>query len=164
MAEVYIYSNSPVYHSVYWKGVLTDPDNSPVVDIYDITEDPAVTPPIDPGHLIASLVAEKMENDLGTYAIYLPLEFTTRTRQLRSVWHYEVDGNPIEKELFEKLLLDKLEPKESGVLIKNFLGEAHYRRIREDLKTVLKNIDKIPSNVINYKIHSLATKNYIIVS
>ena len=98
MAEVYIYSNSPVYHSVYWKGVLTDPDNSPVVDIYDITEDPAVTPPIDPGDLVASLVAEKMENDLGTYAIYLPLEFTTRTRQLRSVWHYEVDGNPIEKE------------------------------------------------------------------
>ena len=51
MAEVYLNSNSPIYHSVYWHGDLTDADSLPTVLVYDITEDPAISPPINPGTL-----------------------------------------------------------------------------------------------------------------
>lgn len=61
-----------------------------------------------------------------------------------------VRRNPIEREFFEKFQLDKLDPKVSGLLIKNHLGEAQYRKVRNDMIVILKNIDNTPMNVINY--------------
>ena len=98
MAEVYLNSNSPIYHSVYWHGDLTDADSLPTVLVYDITEDPAISPPINPGTLLRTLDSVKMENDMGTYAVYLPLDYTTRTRQFKLVWQYSVNGTFITKE------------------------------------------------------------------
>ena len=98
MAEVYLNSNSPIYHSVYWHGDLTDADSLPTVLVYDITEDPAISPPINPGTLLRTLDSVKMENDMGTYAVYLPLDYTTRTRQFKLVWQYAVGGVGTTKE------------------------------------------------------------------
>lgn len=69
-----------------------------------------------------------------------------------------VRRNPIERELFQKFKLDKLEPKVCGLLIKNYLGEALYRKVRDELKVILKGIDSVPSNVLNY-MNLLKTKS-----
>lgn len=98
MAEVYINTNSPIKHTVYWQGELKDLDNDPTVAVYDITEDPAISPPINPGTLQFVLSAVKLESDIGTYAVYLPLNYSDRTRQFRFVWTYVIDGSNVTKE------------------------------------------------------------------
>lgn len=88
--EILVGSNSPVTHKVFWQGQLTDSDSLPVVRLYDITEDPAIVPAINPGTILATLTAVKSEVDSGTYAVYIPLTYTDRQRQLRLNWSYAV--------------------------------------------------------------------------
>ena len=88
--EILVGSNSPVTHKVFWQGQLTDSDSLPVVRLYDITEDPAIVPAINPGTILATLTAVKSEVDSGTYAVYIPLTYTDRQRQLRLNWSYTV--------------------------------------------------------------------------
>jgi len=90
--EILVGSNSPVTHKVYWQGELVDSDSLPVVKLYDITEDPAVSPPINPGTILATLTAVKSETDNGTYSVYIPFAYTNRQRQLRLNWSYSVGG------------------------------------------------------------------------
>jgi len=95
--EILIGSNSPINHKVFWKGSLTDADSLPQVEIYDVTEDPVVSPAIDPETYITRINAEKSENDPGTYNLYLPLTLTNRKRQLKLIWKYNVEATPVTK-------------------------------------------------------------------
>jgi len=96
--EILVGTNSPITHRIFWKGETVDADSLPIVKIYDITEDPAVTPAINPGTLITTITSEKRETDDGVYVAYLPLELTDRDKQLKVVWEYVVDGSPVRKE------------------------------------------------------------------
>jgi hypothetical protein len=96
--EILVGSNSPVTHKVFWQGQLTDSDSLPVVKIYDITEDPAVSPSINPGTILATLTPVKSEVDAGTYIVYIPLTYTDRQRQLRLNWSYSVGGTSTQKD------------------------------------------------------------------
>jgi len=96
--EILVGTNSPITHRVFWKGETVDADSLPTVKIYDVTEDPAVTPAINPGTLITTITSEKRETDNGVYLAYLPLELTDRDKQLKVIWEYVVDGSPVRKE------------------------------------------------------------------
>lgn len=95
--EILIGSNSPINHKIFWKGVLSDSDSLPTVKVFDVTQDPAVSPPINPETQLASLTAEKSETDPGTYSVYLPLSLTDRQRELKLIWLYQVDSNTASK-------------------------------------------------------------------
>ena len=96
--EILIGSNSPINHKIFWKGALTDADSLPVVKVYDITEDPAVYPVLDPETEIVSLTSEKSETDPGSYSVYLPLGLTNRKRKLKLIWQYYVESTGATKE------------------------------------------------------------------
>lgn len=96
--EILVNTNSPITHKVFWQGELVDADSNPTVRVYDITEDPAITPSINPGTILVTLTTTKSEVNSGTYHVYLPLEYTNRRRQLRLVWSYTVSGTNITKE------------------------------------------------------------------
>ena len=90
--EILVDSNSPITHKVFWQGQLTDADALPVVKVYDITEDPSISPPINPGTVLATLSPVKSETDIGTYSVYLPFDYSNRQKQLRVSWTYTVNG------------------------------------------------------------------------
>jgi hypothetical protein len=90
--EILIGSNSPINHKIFWKGALTDADSLPIVRVYDVTEDPSVSPSISPTTELALLTSEKSEIDPGTYSVYIPLSLTDRHRQLSLVWQYSVQA------------------------------------------------------------------------
>lgn len=95
--EILIGSNSPINHKIFWKGALTDADSLPVVKVYDVTEDPAISPAVSPETELASLTSEKSETDPGTYSVYLPLTLTSRKRQLKLIWQYNVESTAATK-------------------------------------------------------------------
>lgn len=98
MAEILVGSNFPIKHRVFWKGEPTQADDLPTVTVYDITEDPAISPAISPFVPIASFTSQENETDLGSYNAVLPLSIVDRNKQLKIVWQYEVDGTSVEKE------------------------------------------------------------------
>lgn len=96
--EILVGTNSPITHRVFWKGEIVDADYLPEVDVYDVTEDPAVTPAINPGTLITTITAEKRETDFGVYQVHLPLELSNRDRQFRLVWKYQVEETEVSRD------------------------------------------------------------------
>ena len=96
--EILVDSNAPITHKEFWQGQLTDADYLPVVKVYDITEDPAISPPIDPGVVLSTFTSIKSETDIGTYSFYLPFDYTNRQRQLRIVWLYQIGGQNAHRE------------------------------------------------------------------
>ncbi len=96
--EILVGTNSPVKHKVYWKGSPRNADSLPTVKVYDITEDPAVSPPINPGTLVGTLVPTQLETDIGVYEVYPSHTLTNRNKQLKLVWEYSVEGTAISKE------------------------------------------------------------------
>ena len=96
--EILVGSNSPVTHKVFWQGQLTDSDSLPTVRLYDITEDPAISPAINPATILATLTPVKSEVDAGTYIAYIPLTYTDRQRQLKLSWTYTVGGVSTQKD------------------------------------------------------------------
>jgi len=95
MAEVLKNTNAPVYHQVFWKGNVQDADILPVVKIYDITEDPFSDSPSQEYYL-TDITAEKDETNIGLYAAYLPMIYTSSNATLRLVWRYQVDSEEVE--------------------------------------------------------------------
>jgi hypothetical protein len=96
--EILVDSNAPITHKVFWQGQLTDSDALPVVKVYDITEDPAISPAINPGTVLATLTPVKSEVDTGTYNLYLPFDYSNRQKQLKLEWTYKVNGQDARKE------------------------------------------------------------------
>ena len=89
MAEVYKNSYAPAKTKIFWGGQIVDADGSVLVDIYDITQDPAVVPSISPSTPISSnLVATKSEVDPGSYEINIPYDLTDRNKNLKLKWKY----------------------------------------------------------------------------
>jgi len=97
MAEILINSQSPITHQVFWNGDIAIPDNTPVVKLYDITNDPAVSPAINPAHLLVSLTSVADDNNPGTYTVNIPYQYTNRNKTLRLVWEYQVSGTSIQR-------------------------------------------------------------------
>jgi hypothetical protein len=88
-SEIYKYSNTPIETKIYWRGELLYTTEPVWADVYDITEDPAINPPIDPGTMIDSWQAHDVEEDPGTYRLYLPFDIANRNRSLKIIWRYE---------------------------------------------------------------------------
>jgi hypothetical protein len=95
MAEVLIRTQSPVTHQVFWNGDIATPDSTPIVKLYDITDDPAINPLINPTQLLETLTAVLDENNPGTYTVYVPYEYTDRNRTLRLQWEYTIEGTNV---------------------------------------------------------------------
>lgn len=96
MAEIYRYSNDPIRTKIFYAGNIVDADGNVSVTIYDVTEDPAVLPPIDPGTVIGEFYATKDETDIGSYYITLPFDYTDRNRTFKLLWQYQVEGIDIQ--------------------------------------------------------------------
>jgi hypothetical protein len=96
MAEVHMNTNSPTSTKILFGGEIVDADGDVTATIYDITEDPAVSPPVDPGTPLESLTATKIETDFGSYKINIPFYLTNRNRNLKVKWDYEVNGDQLE--------------------------------------------------------------------
>jgi hypothetical protein len=96
--EIIVGTNAPVKQRVFWKGAVAVSDSLPTVKFYDISEDPAVVPSINPSTVLHTQLAEAAETDFGVYLVYPPLSLTDRPRSLKLVWEYEVEGQPVTKE------------------------------------------------------------------
>jgi hypothetical protein len=96
--EILVGSNPPVKHKVFWGGELVDATSNPTVTIYDITEDPAISPLINPGTILSVLTSIKSDYDPGTYYVLVPLDYANRPRELKLVWNYSVNGTAIQKQ------------------------------------------------------------------
>jgi hypothetical protein len=92
MAEIYIDQTSPIKTKIFWGGEIVDADGSVTATVYDISEDPTVSPSIDPSVSIITLTATKLETDAGTYQIVIPLQLCHRNRKFKIVWSYQVGG------------------------------------------------------------------------
>jgi len=88
MAEIYVNSNFPVRTTIFYAGQPYSADGVVLVNIYDVTEDPAVSPPINPGTIVIQLNANQLETDPGTYEVILPLNLTSRQRKFKLDWLY----------------------------------------------------------------------------
>jgi len=94
MAEIYKDTNSPIKTRISWKGEVIDNDYPVVVVVYDITEDPLVTPAVNPTTPVGIYTAEPEDSDPGTYKIHLPLSLTNRLKKLKLQWQFTIgDGN-----------------------------------------------------------------------
>jgi hypothetical protein len=95
MAEVYINSNDPVSTKIFYSGEIIDADGQVTATVYDITEDSAITPPIDPTTALLTFNATKLDNDFGTYQISIPFSVTDRQRKLKVNWAYQINGTNV---------------------------------------------------------------------
>ena len=91
MAEIYVNSNFPVRTTIFYAGEHLVANGPVTVKVYDVTEDPAITPPINPGELILELPATPMETDPGTYQVIFPLSLTNRQREFKLIWQYQIE-------------------------------------------------------------------------
>jgi hypothetical protein len=97
MAEILINTQSPITHQVFWNGDIAIPDNVPIAKLYDITNDPAISPAINPTHLLTLLTSVLDENNPGTYTVNIPYQYTNRNKTLRLVWEYQVGGTNVQR-------------------------------------------------------------------
>jgi len=95
MAEIYINTNSPITHRVFWQGEITASDAVPTVKVYDVTSDVTISPAINPATLLTTLTAVASETDTGSYYVNLPLSYTQRQRKFKLVWEYQVSSNSV---------------------------------------------------------------------
>lgn len=98
MAEILIKSQSPITHQVFWNGDVAVADSLPTVKLYDITMDPAISPALNPTHLLTVLTSIEDENNSGAYSVNIPYQYTDRNKTLRLKWEYSVNGTPVSRE------------------------------------------------------------------
>ena len=96
MAEVYINSNSVTSTKIIYGGDIVDADGTVMATVFDITEDPAVTPAIDPGTAVYTTQAIKLETDHGSYKINIPYSLTNRSKNFKIRWNYQINGESLE--------------------------------------------------------------------
>lgn len=92
MAEVYVNSNFPVKTKIFYAGEIMDADGTVTAQVYDVTEDPAISPAIDPDTVITQLSATKNEEDAGTYSVVFPFSLTSRSRRFKLKWTYAIQS------------------------------------------------------------------------
>lgn len=97
MAEVLTRSQSPIVHQVFWNGDVAAADALPIVKVYDVTMDPAISPAINPTHLLTTLTSAADEVNPGSYVVNVPYQYTDRNRTLKLQWEYSVGGTAVVK-------------------------------------------------------------------
>ena len=97
MAEIYINSTAPIKHKVFYRGEISDADSNPIVEVYDVTDDPALIPELTPDLLVLTLDTEKLEVDTGVYQVFLPYSYTDKPRSFKFKWIYEVNSEEMSK-------------------------------------------------------------------
>jgi hypothetical protein len=129
--EIYVGSNNPVKHKVFWRGEPTDTDNLPVVSVYDVSNDPIT--PINPNTVLFNVTAEKLETDNGLYQIFLPTSITNKTRELKVSWTYAISGLTQTKEhkLFVVQPYTDLAQASTVMGIGNDLSDPNYKSYDE---------------------------------
>lgn len=95
MAEILVNTQFPITHQVFWDGELVNADASPTVEIFDITADPTIVPPVSPTTPLATLGTVLDENNPGTYNVKIPYAVTNRNKTLRLKWQYAVGGTSV---------------------------------------------------------------------
>jgi hypothetical protein len=95
MAEIYVGSNFPVKTTIFYAGELYIAQNVVNVQVYDITQDPAIVPAINPETLVIQLSATQLETDPGTYQVILPFNLTDRQRSFKLEWLYVVGSETV---------------------------------------------------------------------
>lgn len=98
MAEILLNSQSPVTHQVFWNGDVAIPENNPIVKLYDVTDDPAITPPINPNTLLETLSSFEDETNPGFYTVYIPFNHTNRNKTLKLKWEYYIGEKFVSRE------------------------------------------------------------------
>lgn len=98
MAEILRNSQSPISHQIFWNGDVGIPNANPVVYLYDITEDPAVSPAINPAVHLETLQSFEDENNPGVYTTYIPYEYTKRNSTLKLKWEYTMGNKLVQRE------------------------------------------------------------------
>jgi hypothetical protein len=93
MAEIYKDQTSPIKTKIFWGGELVDADGAVTAVIYDITEDNTISPAVNPLIPVGTFTATKLETDMGTYQIVLPLSLCRRNRKFKVEWRYTVNSN-----------------------------------------------------------------------
>lgn len=93
MAEIYKDQTSPIKTKIFWGGELVDADDNVIAVVYDITEDNTISPTVNPNVPVGTFTATKLETDMGTYQVVLPLSLCRRNRKFKVEWRYEVEGN-----------------------------------------------------------------------
>lgn len=89
--ELYVGSTNPVTHKIFWRGEPTDSDALPVVTVYDVSQDPI--DPVNPATALYTITAEKLETEIGVYKVYLPSNATNKSKDLKLVWTYSINGS-----------------------------------------------------------------------
>ena len=92
MAEVYVDSNSITSTKIIYGGEVVDADGAVTVTVFDITEDPAVTPAVDPSTSVYTTQATKTETDIGSYKINIPYSLANRSKNFKIRWNYSING------------------------------------------------------------------------
>jgi len=95
MAEVLINSQSPITHNVFWNGDIVEADALPTVKLFDVTNDPSISPAISPTQILDTLSSVADENNPGSYTVYVPYSYTNRNRTLRLKWEYQINGTGV---------------------------------------------------------------------
>ena len=98
MAEILLKSQSPITHQVYWNGDIGIPNALPTVKLYDVTNDPAISPSLSPTVVLETLTSVADENNPGSYIVYIPFQYTDRNRSLRLKWEYYIGEKYISRE------------------------------------------------------------------
>lgn len=92
MAEIYKNTSTAATTKLYVKGEAVTPSSPVTVKFYDITGDPVVSPLINPSSVITTITAEASEVDMGSFSVYLPSQYTARSRKFKLVWDWEYDS------------------------------------------------------------------------
>lgn len=95
MAEIYLNTNSPIKHKIFWQGEVVDADSLPTVKLYDITEDVTITPAISPTTVLTTITSTKIETDYGNYQVVIPLSYVQRQRKFKLLWEYAISGSSV---------------------------------------------------------------------
>lgn len=98
MAEILKDTQSPVSHQIFWNGDVGIPDALPIAKLFDVTEDPAVSPSLSPTVILETLTSVADENNPGIYTVYIPFQYTDRNRHLRLKWEYYINEKFISKQ------------------------------------------------------------------
>jgi hypothetical protein len=94
MAEIHINTNSSVSTKIIYGGEVINADGDLVMaTVYDITEDPALEVPVNPETPLFSSEAIKIETDNGSYKINIPYHQTSRLKNLKIRWGYNINGS-----------------------------------------------------------------------
>lgn len=88
MAEIYKGVSTAVTTKLFYRGEPVTPDSDVTVKVHDITEDPLISPPINPNTVVYDFIAEADETDVGSYKFYFPLSALGRDRKFRIEWTY----------------------------------------------------------------------------